>query len=69
MDILNIAEWVSIGISLVAMVIAIIRGRKPKEFTMEELATKVNNKIKKYTEKQCAKNKITITDVANVNKE
>ncbi len=68
MDINSIVELVSIGLSVVAMLVAIIKGRKSKEYTVEELAQKVNSKIKKYTDKQCAKNNITIADVASVNK-
>lgn len=68
MDINSIVELVSIGVSVVALLIAIIKRRKVKEYTVEELASKVNNKIKKYTDKQCAKNKITVADVASVNK-
>lgn len=68
MDVNSIVELVSIGVSVVALVIAMIKGKKPKEYTTEELANKVNSKIKKYTEKQCAKNKISISDVANAEK-
>lgn len=55
MDINSIVELVSIGLSAVALLIALIKKRKHKEYTVEELASKVNTKVQKYVDKQCKK--------------
>ena len=66
MDINSIIELISIGLSAVALIIALIKGRgKRKEYTVEELSNKVNTKIQKYVDKQCKKNKIEITDLVS----
>ena len=66
MDINSIVELVSIGISAVALLIALIKSRgRRKEYTIEELANKVNSKVQKYVDKQCKKNKIEISDLTN----
>lgn len=65
MDINSIVELVSIGLSAVALLIALIKKRVKKEYTVEELANKVNTKVQKYVDKQCKKNKIEITDLVS----
>lgn len=66
MNVDSIVELISIGVSAVALLIAMIKGRgKRKEYTKKELASKVNTKVQKYVDKQCKKNKIEISDLTN----
>ena len=65
MDINSIVELASIGLSAVALLIALIRKSKKKEYTVEELVSKVNTKVQKYINKQCKKNKIEMTDLVS----
>ena len=66
MDINSIVELASIGLSAVALLIALIRKGKKKEYTIEELANKVNSKVRKYIDKQCKKNNIDLNDLMDV---
>jgi len=69
MDINSIVELVSIGISAIALLIALIKKGGKKEFTTQELADRVNVKVQKYVNKQCKKNKIELTDLVSEKKE
>ena len=55
MDINSIVELVSLAISGVALLVAIIRGRKKKEYTVEQLQAEAQAKMQKYLDKKCKK--------------
>ena len=67
MDINSIAELISLAISGVALLVAIIRGRTKKEYTVEQLQAEAQEKMQKYLDKKCKKYNIEQTTEENKN--